>query len=364
MTQDPVKVVHVLGTLDRGGVETTALRHCRTIPTSCVKQTFVTLGPHEGLLAPQFRAAGADIRRCPLNPKVTFPVRLWHVLCTLRPDVVESHVSLVSGLVLAVASVARVPVRIARMRSEGDGRRDTPARRLQRSLLRGMIRNSATDVFGVTKAALAFADPPPNDHRYRVVPNQVDVNRFRFVRRVPEPGVRPVLGHIGRASAEKNRAFLMDVYAEARSLRPDVRLTIAGPGGVEDLTSVAPRVAADPSVQLLGHTERPEDVLAEIDVLLLPSHREGLPGVVLEALASGVPVLATELPGLRELAARLCGLHLLPLHVGPAGWAASALALATTSESERALIAEGIRNSEFALSPDDPWWRTVWTASR
>ncbi|MEU0885627.1 glycosyltransferase [Lentzea sp. NPDC005914] len=364
MTQDPVKVVHVLGTLDRGGVETIALRNCRAIPASRVEQTFVILGPHEGLLASSFRAAGAEIHRCPLKPKVTFPVRLWNLLCNLRPDVVESHVGLTSGLVLAAASAARVPVRIARMRSEGDGRRDTPARRLQRALLREMICNSATDVIGVTKAALAFADPPPHDRRYRVVPNQVDVDRFRFVRRVREPGASPVMGHIGRASAEKNRAFLMEVHREARRRRPDVRLSIAGPGGVEDLTSVAPRVAADPSVHLLGHTERPEDVLSMIDVLLLPSRREGLPGVVLEALASGVPVLATDLPGLQELADRLRGLHLLPLCVGPGSWASTALALASTSESERALIAEGIRDSEFALSPDDQWWRTVWTASR
>jgi glycosyltransferase involved in cell wall biosynthesis len=363
MTREPVRVVHVLGTLDRGGVETIALRNCRTIPASFVHQTFVTLGAHEGMLAPQFRAAGADVHRCPLDPKVTFPVRLWNVLWKLRPDVVESHVSLVSGLVLAVAAAARVPVRIARLRSEGDGRRDTPARRLQRSVLREMICNSATDVIGVTEAALAFAGPPPHDRRYRVVPNQVDSRRFTFVPRVVERAA-PTMGHVGRASPEKNRPFLMEVYAEARRVRPDVRLTIAGPGGVEDLVSVAPRVVTDPSVHLMGHTERPEDVLAAIDVLLLPSHREGLPGVVLEALSSGVPVLATDLPGLRELAGRLRGLHLLPLSVGPGRWAQTALALARTSESERALIAEGVRNSEFALSPGDQWWRAVWTASR
>ncbi|GAB2834436.1 glycosyltransferase [Lentzea nigeriaca] len=364
MRDAPVKVVHVLGTLDRGGVETIALRQCRTIPASCVKQTFVLLGPHEGLLAPQFRAAGADIRRCPLNPQVTFPIRIWNVLSSIRPDVVESHVSLVSGLVLAAASAARVPVRIARMHSEGDGRRDTLARRLQRALLREMLCNSATDVLGVTSAALAFADPPPHDHRYRVVPDQVDVDRFGLVPRVRQTGAGPILTHIGRASPEKNRAFLMEVYTEARRLNSGVRLVVAGPGGVEDLMSVAPRVAADPAVHLLGHTECPEDVLAMTDVLLLPSVREGLPGVVLEALASGVPVLATELPGLRELAARLRGLHLLPLRVGPVKWAETALTLASTSEAERKLISEGVRDSEFALSSGDQWWRTVWTASR
>ncbi|TWP52411.1 glycosyltransferase [Lentzea tibetensis] len=361
----PVKVVQVLGTLDRGGVETIALRQCRDIPPEHVRQVFVTLGTHEGMLAPEFRAAGAEVVRCPVRPKWTFPMRLWHLLRRIRPDVVESHVSLTSGLVLAVASAARVKVRIARLRSEGDGRGDAPLRRLQRRLLRELMCNSATSVLGVTRAALTFAGPPPHDYRYQVVPNQVDVERFASARRaVRDRCAGPVMTHIGRASPEKNRGFLLGVHTEARRLRPDVRLTVVGPGGIEDLAAVAPRVASDPSVRLLGPTDRVEEVLAATDVLLLPSHREGLPNVVLEALAAGVPVLAADLPGLRELSEQVHGLYLLSLRAGAAAWANTALTLAGTPESERDRISEGIRRSPFALSADDRWWRTVWTAHR
>jgi glycosyltransferase involved in cell wall biosynthesis len=358
-------VVHVLGTLDSGGVETIALRLCRAIPPDQARQAFVTLGAHEGLLAPQFRAAGAVVHRCPLGPKWTFPVRLWRLLRELRPDVVESHVSLVSGLVLAVAVLAGVEVRIARLHSEGDGRTPTAARRAQRAVLRALLRLSATSVLGVTRASLAFARPPVDDGRFRVVHSQVDVDRFASVCRTSEyRGGGLVMTHVGRASPEKNRGFLLEVHAEARRRRPDVCLTIVGQGGIGDLEAVSPAVAADPLVRLVGHTDRVEEVLAATDVLLLPSHREGLPGVVLEALAAGVPVLASDLPGLRELARELLGLTLLPLVVGPRLWASSALALAETSDEERALIVERIRSSRFAVSANDQSWRAVWTVRR
>jgi glycosyltransferase involved in cell wall biosynthesis len=360
----PVKVVHVLGTLDRGGVETIALRQCRTIPSDQVHQTFVILGEHEGLLATQFREAGARIHRCPLNPKWTFSVRLWRLLRALRPDVVESHVCLVSGLVLTVAAVAGVDVRIARMRSEGDGRPDTAARRAGRAVLRAMVRRAATSVFGVTQAALAFAAPPEGDARFSVVPNKVDVDRFASVRRTSRgaDGGPVMMTHVGRASPVKNRGFLVEVYAEARRLYPDVGLTFVGPGGTADLEEVWPTITSDRSVRLIGHTDRVEDVLAATDVLLLPSRWEGLPNVVLEALAAGVPVLASDLPGMRELAVELCGITLLPLEAGSLVWACSALALAETPDDERALITEGIRSSRFAMSSADQWWKTAWTA--
>ncbi|GLZ30109.1 hypothetical protein Lesp02_22990 [Lentzea sp. NBRC 105346] len=361
----PIKVVHVFGTLDRGGSQMIALRRCRGIPPERVHQVFVTIGAHEGMLAPEFRETGADVVRCSFSPKWTFSLRLFRLLRALRPDVIESHVDLRGGLVLAVAAAAGVRVRIARMRGDGDGQPDRPLHRLRRKLLRELMCNSATSVIGVTRAALAFADPPPHDYRYRVEPDQVDVDRFASMRRaVRDRCAGPVMTHIGRATPEKNRAFLLGVHAEARRFRPDVRLTLVGPGGIEDLVSVEPRVTSDPTVRLLGPTDHVDEVLARTDVMLLPSRREGLPNVVLEALAAGVPVLASDLPGLRELAARVQGLHLLPLAAGPQVWAERALELAGTPDSERDLISEAIRCSPYALSPGDQSWKAMWSARR
>ncbi len=354
-----VTVVHVLGTLDRGGAESRALELCGAIPRTEIRQRFLLLGDHEGMLAPRFRAAGATVDRCPLRPWPTFPFRLWWWLRKARPDAVTSHVSLVSGLVLAVSAAARVPMRIAHLHTDNDGQGASTPRRLVRALLRVLLRRCATAVLGVTSAALMFAAPPPGDRRYRVLPNGVDTRRF------PLPEHRATAHafvHIGRAAPEKNRAFLLLVHAEAKRIRPDTRLVLAGPGGVDDLRAeLSEQAGQDPSVSLLGDTDRVDEVLADAGVLLLPSHREGLPGAVLEALAAGVPVLATRLPGLSELAGQLAGITLLPLAAGPRVWADTALRLAATPAAERDEISASIRRSPFTLTRYADTWRHLWT---
>lgn len=358
-----VTVVHVLAPLDRGGVAGVALDLCHAIPDDEIRQVFLTLGKREGQLAPRFREAGARVQQCPHRPLPYFVPRLWRRLRAIRPDAVVSHVSFRSGIVLAVARTAGVPIRIARLQSEGDWWPDNAFRRTQRAVLRGLLRRSATDVLGVTEAALAQAGRAGDDARYRVMPNGVDVDRFAYIRKPRPDGDRaPRMVHIGRAAFEKNRGFLLKVHREAKRMDDRSVLTFVGPGGTTDLTGTERAAAlAEPGIHLAGETDHPEQVLAESDVMLLPSHYEGLPGVVLEALAAGVPVLATSLPGLRDLATRVDGLSLLPLESGPAIWAETALRLARTPRPERERISDSLRHSPFTLASTAEQWRTLWT---
>ena len=186
---------HIIGTLDRGGAETVALDVCRALPSAEVHQTFVTLGGREGSLADEFRASGAAVIQCPLAPTPTFAFRLWRQLRALRPDVVVSHVSLVSGFVLLIALLAGVRRRVARMHSEGDGRGPRPVRR---TLLRAGIALFATDVVGVTRAALSFAGSRAGGRRYRVLHNGVNVNRL-----VGRPGPARTAGRGHRAGPHR-----------------------------------------------------------------------------------------------------------------------------------------------------------------
>ena len=267
-----------------------------------------------------------------------------------------------SGLVLAVAAAAGVPVRIARLQSDGDERPSTAYWQLLRLSLRLLMHAFATDVLGVSHSSLEFASPPAGDARYRVMPNGVDVERFaRARKRERNFGSPPVLVHVGRAAPEKNRGFLLEVLAEVRRQCADVSLVFAGPGGTADLEAVDHAVLSDRAVRLVGETDEVEHVLADCDVLLLPSYREGLPGVVLEALAAGVPVLAADLPGLLPLQSELDGLTLLPLRAGPGAWAAAALRLARTPLSERDEISDTLCRSRFTLAHTADTWRELWT---
>ncbi|MBE1488723.1 glycosyltransferase [Plantactinospora soyae] len=363
-----LRVAHVIGSLDRGGAETVTLDICRSVPSAEVEQVFLTLAGREGRLVGEFRAAGAVVRQCPLRPARSFGPRLFGALRAVRPDIVVSHVSLVSAAILLVARAARVPVRVARMWSEGDGRPDTRTQRARRAMLRQLLRHTATDIVGVTSAALDLAGPRAGDTRYRVLYNSVSTDRVDGWQREPArrrwnlPAEAPVLVHIGRAASAKNRPFLVDVHRAVRLELPDARLLAVGPGGVDDIVTAYPDAAYDPYVVLGGETEEIASVLAAADVLVLPSRREGLPGVVLEALAAGVPVVATDLPCLRELASHLHGLTLLPLSAGARRWAEAATGQAGMDAAGRRQISRSLRSSPFVLEHAVREWKTLWRA--
>lgn len=86
--------------------------------------------------------------------------------------------------------------------------------------------------------------------------------------------------------------------------------------------------------------------------------------MVLEALAAGVPVLATDLPCLREVEPRVRGLALLPLADGPQRWADAAVAQIQLGPVERAEIRRSLHSSPFLLANAVAQWRTLWTIGR
>lgn len=369
----PTHVLHVIGSLNRGGAETLSLDMCRAIPADVVRQTFVTTIGREGSLAPQFRAAGADVVECPLRPAATFPLRLRRHLRARPVDVVVSHISLFSAVVLAVAAVSGVPVRIARMWSESDGRPDTLARRLLRAVLRRLLALVATDIVAVSDAAMAYAGRRAGKPGCRILYNSVDASRVAGGDRAAARrhwGIAPdelVIGYVGRAAPEKNRPFLIDVHRALRSQAPPSaptsRLLIVGPCGTDDIVSAHPQVVDDPTVILGGEVDEIASVLAAVDVFVLPSHWEGLPGVVLEALATGLPVVATDLPCLREASRYVTGLTLVDLAAGAHRWAEAVALSARTDQAGRDRIRESFAASPFQTRHAAAQWRALWRAA-
>jgi glycosyltransferase involved in cell wall biosynthesis len=106
----------------------------------------------------------------------------------------------------------------------------------------------------------------------------------------------PVVGYIGRFSAEKGILNFVEALPKTLEKRPDVRVQIIGDGPLEDeIRALVDREHLRGKVTLEGwipHAELPS-YLAKMKLLVLPSYTEGLPGVVLEAMACGTPVLAT-----------------------------------------------------------------------
>lgn len=356
------RVLHVLGSLDRGGAETVALDLCRAIPADSYPQIFYCLSGREGVLADEFRAAGATVVEAPPGGMVA---RLRHLRRTVRahrPTVVVSHVSLASAPVLAAILGTGVRVRVARGHSAGDGRRGA-ARAVYRAVCRAALPLVATDVLAVSASALAFlvgrqgilyrwAGTVP-----RVLGNGVDTSRFHPAD--PSDGAgsvrRPRVVHIGRASPEKNRGVLVPIFEDLVARR-DAEMRVVGPGGTADLG----RLPDDSRFAATGPSSEVAEILRESDALLLPSLREGLPGVVLEALASGVPVVVSALPTLVELA-DLPGVILVDPHADAVRWADAVEQALRMDAPARAGIAQALRASRFVLERSVDEWIDVWS---
>ncbi|MGW2565735.1 glycosyltransferase family 4 protein [Streptomyces sp. NPDC001537] len=164
----------------------------------------------------------------------------------------------------------------------------------------GRVLRSAAGVIALTEAQAAFLTDTyrVSADRVHVVPNGV-AEAYFMPAREPAPGPLKLL-YVGRLGAQKNVARLLDAL---HLTRQDVRLRIVGDGELRGrLEEQADRLGlhhVEFSGGLLG-----EDLVkayADADAFVLPSDKEGMPLVVLEAMAAGLPVVATDVSGNREL---------------------------------------------------------------
>lgn len=132
-----------------------------------------------------------------------------------------------------------------------------------------------------------------------VVPNGVDLSRFplRQVRSdgpLPIPFDREIIGSVGRLSGEKGQAYLLLAAVRILRERPRAILVLVGEGRAESaLRAQAAGLGIADRVLFVGLRRDVPQLLPQFDVFVLPSLREGLPMAALEAMAVGVPVVAT-----------------------------------------------------------------------
>jgi glycosyltransferase involved in cell wall biosynthesis len=146
-----------------------------------------------------------------------------------------------------------------------------------------------------------------------VIPNGVDIARYATAHPVEPselglPAGRRWITYIGRLDRQKGLAWLIEQTPTWFAAHPQHDLLLVGDGAERaELTQLISRVAPPGRVHLVGWQSNVPGILRASDLMVLPSRWEGMPNVVLEAMAAGRSVLAADVEGVRELLGSAAG---------------------------------------------------------
>jgi glycosyltransferase involved in cell wall biosynthesis len=307
----PLNVLDLRDTHEIGGPGKTILETFREIDTDRFRLHLgIFLTRHEDADTPFIRAARQHDMPVHVirgfnqyDPRLIW--RLAGLVKALRIDVVHAH-EVKSDVITFLSSILhRVPIVTTLHGWIGNSVKQRTLIALDRRVVRRfdrviVVSNKMRD------EVLASGLPAQT---VRVVHNAIVLERYRrtgtqgflasLIGRAP---LGPVVTSIGRLSAEKGHADLIEALGIVAAKGLKVCAVLAGDGPERlRLTQMIRTLGLGDSVHLPGYVSQPQRILEETDLMVLPSHIEGLPNAALEALAMEVPVLATRVGGTPEV---------------------------------------------------------------
>ncbi len=348
--------------MNRGGVETWLMQVLRRADPARFEMDFLVTRGERGQYDDEILARGSRVLPCP-QPRdpVAFARQFLRILRERGPyDVVHSQVHHFSGFVLGLARCARVRTRIAHSHSDTSAL-DAAAgvsRRLYLRTMKAALRRYATHGLAASEAAAAalFGRDWRQDGRWRICHCGIDLSPFRdpldagAVRaELGLPVSALVVGHVGRFDVPKNHTFLLRVAADVIRREPRAFFVLVGDGPLrERIEREARRLSVRHRVMLTGVRSDVPRLLRAFDAFLLPSTREGLPLVGLEAQAAGLPVVLTDTIT-RELAVVPGLFSWRSLSEPPSSWADAVIAALARGRATQAVVLGVLEQSDFAL---------------
>ena len=340
--------------LDPGGAERALTQLVLYLDKSEWEPHVICLGPH-GHFAAVLESANIPVI-C-LNARGVFSVprvlvRLWRELSRLRPAIVQTflfHANLLGRIAARLAGVKIVVsgLRVAEHRSPWYGRLDRWTTRLVTTnvCVSQGVADFSKNVVGLNAARLV------------VIPNGVDFERFANakpadLRQFGFPAGSRVFIAIGRLEYQKGFDVLIESIALLKPFPDNLFFLVVGDGpDLDKLQLLAGKHRITDHIHFAGRREDIPSLLAACSALILSSRWEGMPNVVLEAMAAGRPVIATQVEGIPELVRDgVTGLTVPPEN--PAALATAIQSLLSRHEflSAAGPTSQAIAKKEFAIT--------------
>jgi glycosyltransferase involved in cell wall biosynthesis len=295
----PLHVLEILGNAIVGGMETYVTRLCGYLQPPAFRVS--ALCPFEGPATETLRRQGCHVLIAPVTDDPTWSTVQTAVtyVTTEHVDVMHAHLGNAHVLGLLTSALTGVGC-VATVHGRSVPMLDLEAHRLLDRMHISVVCQAA---YNHARALGIAAD------RLRLIPNGVpssdaaaDAHALHKVLGVPASTT--ILGFVGRLAPEKGPDMFLRMAWLLRAKHPDIRYVIAGDGPLRDaLERQSRELLLNDRVHFLGVRNDVPLLLPSLAILVMPSHAEGLPLALMEAMAAGVPVVASSVGGIPELVA-------------------------------------------------------------
>jgi len=351
----PIRVLQIGMTKNIGGLETYLMQQFDYLDKKKVTYDFVNITSEDEIVfKDKILQAGSHIygvRSRHSNPIRHYWqwIKLLHNIAGEYKAIVLNSNSITYVFPVFIARFFGIPMRIMHSHNSGFEQKIGFIKKILIAMNRQLLKWGASDYFACSQLAGRWMFG--KDVSFRVIPNAIECNKFRFdssirtdMRKALHLDGKFVIGHVGRFTYQKNHTFLIEIFREIHKINSRAVLLLIG-DAVNDTSyyeSAKKQIAQEgltECVKFLGMRNDVPDLMKAMDCFLLPSRFEGLPVVGIEAQAAGLPCFfsytITREVGLTELA------HFISLEKSPEDWAKKIISSHCTERSKFAdVVAE------------------------
>lgn len=294
--EDKIRILHVVTTMNRGGLETMIMNYYRHIDKSKIQFDFLVHRDFEADYDQEIKQLSGHIYHLPrLNPfSRNYRKEFKQFLKEHSYQIIHVHQDCLSSIALKVAYKNGVPTRIAHAHSTSQ---DKNIKYLIKRFYMRSIPKYATHLFACGKEA---GDWMFQGKSYEIMNNAIDSQNFKYdellrnnVRKILSiKDDEVVIGHVGRFNYPKNHEFIIDIFHELSQKDKKFKLLLVGTGDLGNkIKEKVKELNLQDKVLFLGNRNDVNELMQTMDIFLFPSHYEGLPVTLVEAQASGLPII-------------------------------------------------------------------------
>lgn len=294
----PLRILHIVTYMGRGGLETMIMNYYRNIDRSKVQFDFLVHRDFKADYDDEIESLGGRIYRISqLNPfSFSYYKDLNNFFSEHKYKIVHCHLDCMSAIPLSVAKKYNIPIRIAHSHNSSQ---DKNLKYIIKLFAKKFIPFFSTDLFACSEIAGKWMF---GNNNFSILNNAIDTSKFIY-NKSKEYELRKhlnltnnfVVGHIGRFNPQKNHDFLIDIFYELYKSDNTAKLVLVGSGDLQKtIENKVENYGLTHNVLFLGSRDDVHEILQTFDVFVFPSLYEGLGIVAIEAQCAGIPCIVSD----------------------------------------------------------------------